>query len=133
LGDTISLVIPGPEAAAKIKTVEDARRVIDRAESVLLIRGRARLRKERGQSYHVLDLNSMVRHERVDDEVKGLLSAEMGRLLGGRRKISTENGCYVNLALPNRRGMAQDIVGDSAVGPNIKRRFCSVGQSLSTS
>lgn len=82
--------VPTP-LANKIKTDDDALRVLKKTRCMYLVWGRARLRKIKGQVMYVLDLKSAVAHGQVPKEVSKQFAEEMSQLLPGRYLISKED------------------------------------------
>lgn len=77
--------------AADVKAAEDAVRVLQKAEAVFGIFGRARTRKEGGKDYHVLDLFASVQHRPVSQDVSEALGREMAELLPRRWILPVDN------------------------------------------
>jgi len=86
-----ALVDVPPHLAEKIKTKDQAARVLAKTGCVFLIFGRARLRNIKKQPTYVLDLDSMVTHDLIPEEISKRLSAEMKELLPTRTYISQDN------------------------------------------
>lgn len=94
LSEIISIVdVPG-ERALKIRDVNGAEKLVNKSGSVLLIWGRARVRRSKGQAYHVIDFNALLRHEFIENETSLAIARDMTAFLGGRRSIAVEDDLY---------------------------------------
>lgn len=91
LGAKLSLVVLPPGRAAKIRRREDVRALLDKSESTFIIWGRARVRREKGKSVHVLDLSAAVGHDPITEDVQRRLAGEMADLLPQRRQIASDD------------------------------------------
>lgn len=78
--------------AAKIKTPEEARKVLTASKCRFLIFGKAKLRIVDGTETNVLELNSAVSHKEIDPTIQAKLSQEMNELLPPPRMLSKTDG-----------------------------------------
>jgi hypothetical protein len=77
--------------ALKLEESENARQVLKKTNSVLLLWGRLRRRNVEGEDTYVMDLRSAVRHSPIAKEVQTVLADEMRDLLSGRRLMAASN------------------------------------------
>lgn len=76
----------------RIKTVEDAGRVLEECDCKFMLWGIVRKeRKINNEDFMVLDVRSLVFHDRIVESVATVLSQEMGQLLPARVLISKTN------------------------------------------
>jgi hypothetical protein len=87
----LALVIIDGRHVEKIKTLEDARKVLIKTGCVFLLWGKVKNRRVKGQDNFVLDLQSAVRHGKISGEISEIFSEEMKALLPLRRNISIDD------------------------------------------
>jgi tetratricopeptide (TPR) repeat protein len=91
LAKAVSVIVVPSGPSKKLVDEHSLRRMLVKTECTLLIIVFARIRRSKGEVYHVLDLGSAVKHHRVEDRVRDVLVQEMVELLAHRRHISTAN------------------------------------------
>jgi tetratricopeptide (TPR) repeat protein len=80
--------------AAKITNSEDARYYLNRTKAHFMIYGRARIREFDGEERHVLNLEGLVRHRPIHEEVSNKFSKEFSELFPRRLIIARENDLF---------------------------------------
>jgi len=91
-GESLFEVIVLPRfLAVQVTDRECATRVMNRSRAHFLVFGDLRERKEKGRSYHVLRLQSLVRHHPIEKEKQNLLSREMSSALPQKVQIDSDN------------------------------------------
>lgn len=137
----IKLVPIPPHHARKIKTIQEAERVLDKCNCMFLVWGLARYRNINGTSHFVIDLKSMVKHGFVDSNVSATLAVEMSELLPPRRAVSQSNdlsefevnAASVELAALYIIGVAALISGDPSysleVFENLQARLANTDET----
>jgi hypothetical protein len=77
--------IIGPDEAQELRIKSRAR---------FILYGRVRLRKIEGQEHHIVELEGVVSHRPVSDQISAALAQEFTELLPRRVQISTENDLF---------------------------------------
>jgi|CXWL01.1.fsa_nt_gi hypothetical protein len=83
--------IPEPLVKRIKDPLTDGLKLLSKSHCVFLIYGKARIRKFDGKSTYVLDLEAVVKHDRIEIDRSDLLAKEMRNLLPTRTKVSGEN------------------------------------------
>jgi len=77
--------------AKNIIDIDDAHELRAYCRAHFFLYGRVRLRKINGKDHHVIELNGIVTHRPISDDVRKVFSEEFTELLPGRVNISKEN------------------------------------------
>jgi tetratricopeptide (TPR) repeat protein len=80
--------------AQKIESPDDAHKVLNNSRCQFLVYGRARTRRIQGEERHVLDLQGIVSHSPIPQEVQKHFSKEFGELFPNKLVISSENDIF---------------------------------------
>jgi len=91
LGGTFHFIEIPQHIARKIKDNDDALNLKAKTKAHFVIYGRVRLRPIDGKDCHVLELEGLVAHKHLPQEVSNQLSREFGELFPRRVRIPTEN------------------------------------------
>ncbi|MDA3788487.1 MAG: hypothetical protein PF503_08340 [Desulfobacula sp.] len=84
-----------PQYKAKtVKDIDDAYSLKVETKCHFLIFGRVRLRKINGKDCHILDLDGMVGHRQLNEEIQNALAKEFGELFPRKLQISKENDLF---------------------------------------
>ena len=106
--------------ALRIKTKEDATKYLHISKCHFMIYGRARIRKIQDKDHHVLNLEGIVAHKPVPQEVSKRFSEEFAELFPQKLLVSSENDLlsfeftseWVNLVAKYIIGIASLLSGD---------------------
>lgn len=91
IGGTFHFIEIPQHIARKIKDTDDALNLKSKTKAHFVIYGRVRLRPIDGKDCHVLELEGLVAHKELPQEVSDQLSKEFGELFPRRVRIPTEN------------------------------------------
>lgn len=90
-GPAIQILEVPEDLIPEIKDAEDAERVLRECRAHFILFGRSRLRTIDGKEKHVLDLNSLVLHRPIGEDLSKEFSKEFSGLLPGRVLVGKEN------------------------------------------
>lgn len=135
VGSTIQFIDVPPFHAEKVHDEEDARRLRERTRAHFLLWGRVRVRDLNKKAHHFIELDGIVAHKQVSDEVCKKLSAEFTELLPRRVSFSTENDLlaftftseWTELVAKYIIGIAAEVSGDLSYAETL---FLDVAQRL---
>lgn len=137
VGSTIQFIDLPTFHAEKIHDVDDARRLRIRTRAHFMLFGRVRVRDLNQKEHHFIELDGIVAHKQVSDEVCKRLAAEFTELLPRRVSFSTENDLlaftftseWTELVAKYIIGIAAEVSGDLAYAEQL---FVDVTQRLGT-
>ena len=81
--------------ALKIKNANDARRYLHISKCLFMIYGRARVREIKGKDHHVLNMEGIVAHGPISQEIRKRFSTEFAELFPRKLLLSSENDLFV--------------------------------------